>query len=168
MMLSIIVPIYKIEEFLRQCVESILAQSLQEFELIIVDDGSTDNTGVIADRLHFEHPDDIKVIHKRNNFNLKENSSPPSDSESIFSPLSNHQNSLVINSKFNFLFLFSSFNLDNSLPLFLSKYIDRTSLTKSVTIISASLFIASSIKKYVCIALDKGDINTESKHHFLK
>ena len=40
---SIIVPVYKVEPYLRRCVDSILAQTFQDFELILVDDGSPDN-----------------------------------------------------------------------------------------------------------------------------
>lgn len=65
MMLSIIVPIYKIEEFLRQCVESILAQSFQDFELILVDDGSPDSCPEICEQ-YAEKDSRIKVIHKLN------------------------------------------------------------------------------------------------------
>lgn len=48
--LSIIVPVYNVGRFLEICVESILAQTFTDFELILVDDGSTDGSGVICDR----------------------------------------------------------------------------------------------------------------------
>ena len=41
--ISIVVPVYKVEPYLRRCVDSILGQSYQDFELILVDDGSPDN-----------------------------------------------------------------------------------------------------------------------------
>lgn len=43
MLFSVVVPVYGVEKFLSQCIESILAQSYSDFELILVDDGSIDN-----------------------------------------------------------------------------------------------------------------------------
>ncbi len=63
--LSIIVPVYNVGRFLEICVESILAQTFTDFELILVDDGSTDGSGVICDRFA-ELDNRIKVIHKEN------------------------------------------------------------------------------------------------------
>ncbi len=65
MKFSIIVPIYNVEKFLVQCIESVLAQDFQDFELILVDDGSPDNCAIICDE--YEKKDSrIKVIHKEN------------------------------------------------------------------------------------------------------
>lgn len=64
-LLSIIVPIYKVEEFLEECVESILKQEFKDYELILVDDGSPDNCGKICDN-YAELDNRIKVIHKKN------------------------------------------------------------------------------------------------------
>lgn len=63
--ISIIVPIYNVEEYLESCIESILNQTFKSFELILVDDGSTDKSGEICDK--YEEIDSrIKVIHKNN------------------------------------------------------------------------------------------------------
>ena len=64
-LLSIIVPVYKTEQYLRQCIDSILAQTMEHYELILVDDGSPDHSGAICDEYagRYSH---IKVIHKPN------------------------------------------------------------------------------------------------------
>ena len=63
--ISIIVPIYNVEKYLSRCVDSILNQTFTDFELILVDDGSTDNSGKICDE-YAEKDCRIKVIHKDN------------------------------------------------------------------------------------------------------
>lgn len=47
-MISVIVPVYKVEKYIRRCVDSILNQTFSDFELILVDDGSPDNCGAGA------------------------------------------------------------------------------------------------------------------------
>lgn len=64
-LVSVIVPIYMIEEYLPKCIESIQNQSLQNIEIILVDDGSKDKCGEICDR-YAMHDERIKVIHKEN------------------------------------------------------------------------------------------------------
>lgn len=64
--LSIIVPVFKSEKYLRVCIDSILAQSFNDFELILVDDGSPDNSGNICDEYARMYADRVKVIHKSN------------------------------------------------------------------------------------------------------
>ena len=64
-MISVIVPIYKIEKYIGECIESILNQSFKDFELILVDDGSPDKSGIICD--DYQKKDSrITVIHKKN------------------------------------------------------------------------------------------------------
>lgn len=65
MKLSIIVPIYNVESYLRRCIDSILAQTFTDFELILVDDGSPDACGKICDEYALQDKR-IKVIHKKN------------------------------------------------------------------------------------------------------
>lgn len=62
---SVIVPVYKVEPYLRRCIESILSQSFSDYELILVDDGSPDNCGAICDA--YANTDErVRVIHKQN------------------------------------------------------------------------------------------------------
>lgn len=63
--ISVIVPVYKVEPYLRRCVDSILAQSYRDFELIMVDDGSPDRCGAICDE-YAEQYSFIRVIHQEN------------------------------------------------------------------------------------------------------
>ena len=64
-LISIIVPVYNVEEFLNQCIKSVLDQSYKKLEIILVDDGSTDRSGKICDRYQMTDAR-IKVIHKEN------------------------------------------------------------------------------------------------------
>lgn len=63
--ISIIVPIYNVEKYLEKCVKSIITQTYKNLEIILVDDGSKDNSGKIADELS-KTDSRIKVIHKEN------------------------------------------------------------------------------------------------------
>lgn len=63
--ISVIVPVYKVEPYIHRCVDSILAQSYGDFELILVDDGSPDNCGAICDE-YAQKDKRIHVIHQEN------------------------------------------------------------------------------------------------------
>jgi glycosyltransferase involved in cell wall biosynthesis len=65
MKLSIIIPIYNVEEYLADTIETVLNQTFKDFELILVDDGSTDGSGDICDKAALKD-DRVRVIHKTN------------------------------------------------------------------------------------------------------
>lgn len=65
MRFSIIVPIYKVEKYLAECIESVVRQEINDWELILVDDGSPDNCPAICDS-YAEKDSRIKVVHKQN------------------------------------------------------------------------------------------------------
>ena len=62
---SVVIPVYNAQEYLQDCVESIINQTLKDIEIIIVNDGSEDKSGEIAE-LCSKKDDRIKVIHKSN------------------------------------------------------------------------------------------------------
>lgn len=64
-LISVIVPVYNVEQYLSRCVDSLLAQTYHNLEIILVDDGSTDNSGAICD-LYSKKDKRISVIHKKN------------------------------------------------------------------------------------------------------
>lgn len=64
-LISVIVPIYNAEKFLHYCIDSILNQSFVDFEILLVNDGSTDNSGKICDK-YAEKDTRVKVLHKQN------------------------------------------------------------------------------------------------------
>ena len=63
--ISVIVPVYNVEDYLERCVESILQQTYTHFELILINDGSTDSSGLICENLASRH-ENIKVYHIEN------------------------------------------------------------------------------------------------------
>jgi glycosyltransferase involved in cell wall biosynthesis len=65
-LVSVIVPVYNGERFLRAALDSALAQTCQDFEIIVIDDGSKDSSGAIADEYAARHPEKFVVIHQAN------------------------------------------------------------------------------------------------------
>ncbi len=66
MKLSIIIPVYNVENYLAACVDSLLAQTMRDLEILLVDDGSTDSSGAIADAYAAKNPGMIRCLHVEN------------------------------------------------------------------------------------------------------
>ena len=64
-LISVIIPVYDVEDYLARCLDSVIEQSYEHLEIIVVDDGSTDQSGIICDR-YAEKDSRIKVIHQIN------------------------------------------------------------------------------------------------------
>ena len=63
--ISVIVPVYNVEKYLHRCVDSILSQTFTDFELLLIDDGSKDKSGVICDE-YAQKDKRVRVFHKQN------------------------------------------------------------------------------------------------------
>ncbi|MBR2024469.1 MAG: glycosyltransferase family 2 protein [Clostridia bacterium] len=63
--ISVIIPVYNVEKYLKDCIDSILMQSMQDYEIILVDDGSTDRSGAICDE-YANKKENIFAYHKEN------------------------------------------------------------------------------------------------------
>lgn len=64
-MISVIVPVYNVEKYLSRCIDSVLMQTFTDFELLLVDDGSPDNSGMICDEYALKDVR-VKVLHQEN------------------------------------------------------------------------------------------------------
>ena len=69
--ISVIVPVYNVKEYLSRCVDSILAQTFSDFELLLIDDGSKDRSAQICDD-YAKKDNRVKVVHKENEVPLLE------------------------------------------------------------------------------------------------
>lgn len=63
--ISVVIPVYNVENYLDKCIQSILNQTFHDYEILLVDDGSTDNSGIICDDYALKYSN-IDVIHKSN------------------------------------------------------------------------------------------------------
>ena len=63
--ISVIIPVYNTEKYLRRCIDSVLAQTYQDFELLLIDDGSKDSSGAICDE-YASQDTRVRVFHKEN------------------------------------------------------------------------------------------------------
>ena len=66
MLFSVIVPVYNVDKYLTECINSIIENSENDYEIILVNDGSTDNSGRICDEFQKKYTNLCKVIHKKN------------------------------------------------------------------------------------------------------
>ena len=67
MIFSVVIPVYNVKDYLPKCIDSVLAQDFEDYEVILIDDGSTDGeSGEICDRYAAAHPERIRAIHKPN------------------------------------------------------------------------------------------------------
>ena len=64
-LVSVIIPVFNVEKYLNECIDSVISQTYKNIEIILVDDGSTDSSGKICD-IYAENNSNIKVIHKEN------------------------------------------------------------------------------------------------------
>ena len=60
---SVIVPVYNVEKYLERCLNSLVNQTLQDIQIIVVNDGSPDNSQEIIDRFEKEYPDKLKGLY---------------------------------------------------------------------------------------------------------
>lgn len=65
-LVSVIVPVYNVENYIEKCLESIVNQTYKNLQIILVDDGSTDKSGEICDK-YVKMDERVEVIHKENN-----------------------------------------------------------------------------------------------------
>ncbi len=65
-MITVVVPVYNLEQFLPRCMNSLLSQTSHNFEIILVDDGSADGSGALCDEYVAAHPSIVRCIHKTN------------------------------------------------------------------------------------------------------
>ena len=63
---SVLIPVYNVEAYLDECIASVLRQTYHNYEIVLVDDGSVDGSPNICDRFSSRYPDQVKVIHKKN------------------------------------------------------------------------------------------------------
>src|SRR3989344_4490948 len=104
-MVSVIIPIYNSENYLQKCVESVIKQSYAKIEILLINDGSTDNSGKLCDAYAFQDRR-ILVIHKKNG--------GPSDARNIG----------IENSKGELIFFIDAddFIENNAIELLMEKY----------------------------------------------
>ena len=70
MKFSVLIPVYNTEKYLEECLQSVLNQTYKDYEIILVDDGSTDSSPQICDDYQNKYPNTIKVIHQKNSGQL--------------------------------------------------------------------------------------------------
>lgn len=66
LLFSILVPVYNVEKYIRECLNSLVDQGIDNYEIVLTDDGSTDSSGEICEEYKEKYPDLIRVFHKEN------------------------------------------------------------------------------------------------------
>ena len=66
MLVSFLVPVYNVEKYIDQCMKTLLMQTGCDYEIVLLDDGSKDSSGVICDQYAAKYPDLVRVVHKQN------------------------------------------------------------------------------------------------------
>ena len=64
MKFSIIIPAYNVADYLEKCVKSVLIQEFKDYEILIINDGSTDATAIVADKLSVENTNKVRVLNQ--------------------------------------------------------------------------------------------------------
>lgn len=67
MLISVVIPVYNSKRYIRYCVDSLLKQTLHDFEILLIDDGSTDGSSEIIDEIQISNSDKVVVVHQDNN-----------------------------------------------------------------------------------------------------
>ncbi|MCS4586086.1 glycosyltransferase family 2 protein [Clostridium perfringens] len=65
-LISVIIPVYKVEKYLKRCIDSVINQTYEKLEIILIDDGSPDNCGNICD--YYSKIDDRIIVHHQKKF----------------------------------------------------------------------------------------------------
>lgn len=65
-MVTLVIPVYNMEQYLARCLASVQSQTCRDYEILLIDDGSTDASGAMCDRYAAEHPGLVRVLHKEN------------------------------------------------------------------------------------------------------
>ena len=66
MLFSIIIPVYNTEKYIVDCIDSVFKNKTRDFEVIIINDGSTDRSKILCQQIQLKHPENVKVINQTN------------------------------------------------------------------------------------------------------
>lgn len=164
---SLIVPIYNTENFLKECIKSIMNQTFKDFQLILVNDGSTDNSPIICDEYKKLYKGKIEVIHKKNEGQLatrlkglelakgeyiyfvdSDDTIEPNLLSDVYSIINKYNTDIVL---FNWQFIDKEGNyVSNDLSIFQEGFIEKEKIIKEI--------IKSQYLNSLCIKVCKKDL----------